>query len=107
MNTKQSIHRRKFMGCAVSAAALAAAWSLRPGWLTETVGGSADKADSTDPRNRVTAVTREDAYGTWGTKALTARASSSAGGGQPHNNLQPFLAVNYIIALTGLLPSRG
>jgi microcystin-dependent protein len=31
----------------------------------------------------------------------------SAGGGQPHENRQPFLAINYIIALQGIFPSRG
>jgi microcystin-dependent protein len=30
-----------------------------------------------------------------------------AGGGQPHENRQPFLAVNYIIALQGIFPSRS
>lgn len=29
------------------------------------------------------------------------------GGGQPHNNMQPYLAVNYCIALQGIFPSRG
>ncbi len=32
---------------------------------------------------------------------------SNAGGGQPHNNMQPFLVVNYIIALQGTFPSRA
>jgi microcystin-dependent protein len=31
----------------------------------------------------------------------------SAGGGQPHANIQPYLAVNYIIALQGVFPSRS
>ena len=31
----------------------------------------------------------------------------SAGGGQPHPNVQPYLAVNYIIALQGIFPSRS
>jgi microcystin-dependent protein len=31
----------------------------------------------------------------------------SAGGGQPHANIQPYLAVNYIIALQGIFPSRS
>jgi len=31
----------------------------------------------------------------------------SAGGGQPHTNIQPYLAVNYIIALVGVFPSRS
>jgi microcystin-dependent protein len=30
-----------------------------------------------------------------------------AGGSQSHNNLQPFLAINFIIALFGLYPSRS
>ncbi len=34
-------------------------------------------------------------------------ALQSAGGGQPHNNMQPYLAINFIIALTGLYPSRS
>lgn len=29
------------------------------------------------------------------------------GGQQPHNNMQPFLAVNYIICLQGYFPSRS
>ena len=31
----------------------------------------------------------------------------NTGGGQPINNMQPFLAVNYIIALQGVFPSRN
>jgi microcystin-dependent protein len=30
-----------------------------------------------------------------------------AGGNQPHNNLQPFLAVNFCIALRGIFPARN
>ena len=32
---------------------------------------------------------------------------SNAGGGQSFDNMQPFLAVNYIIALQGIYPSRN
>lgn len=31
----------------------------------------------------------------------------SAGGNQPHNNLQPYLAINYIIALYGIYPFQN
>ena len=31
----------------------------------------------------------------------------NTGGSQAHNNLQPFLTMNFIIALVGLYPSRG
>jgi len=30
-----------------------------------------------------------------------------SGGSQPHGNIQPVLALNYIIALQGIFPSRG
>jgi len=32
---------------------------------------------------------------------------NSAGGGQPHSNMQPYLTINYIIALMGVYPSRS
>jgi microcystin-dependent protein len=38
--------------------------------------------------------------------SLNADALLSAGGSQSHTNLQPFLAMNFIIALTGVYPSR-
>ena len=31
----------------------------------------------------------------------------ASGGGQAHNNLQPFLVLTWCIALTGIFPSRG
>jgi microcystin-dependent protein len=33
--------------------------------------------------------------------------SMQAGGGQPHNNLPPYLVLNFVIALTGIFPSRN
>ena len=33
--------------------------------------------------------------------------TTSAGGSQPHSNLQPYLTVNFIIALQGIFPSRN
>jgi microcystin-dependent protein len=32
---------------------------------------------------------------------------SFQGGGQPHNNLQPFLVINYCIAIQGIFPTRN
>jgi len=47
-------------------------------------------------------------YGT--TKAAGSMAANvvgaAGGGGQPHNNIQPYLALNYVIALQGIFPSR-
>ena len=38
---------------------------------------------------------------------MAAQTLSTTGGGQAHNNIQPFLALNFIIALQGLYPSRS
>lgn len=46
-------------------------------------------------------------YGPAGATPMNAAAISPAGGGQPHNNLQPFVVLNYCIALTGIYPPRS
>jgi microcystin-dependent protein len=38
--------------------------------------------------------------------ALNDQAVTPAGGDQPHNNMQPYLTVNFIIALQGVFPPR-
>ncbi len=38
--------------------------------------------------------------------AVSATAFAAAGGGQPHNNMPPYLVMNYIIALQGVFPPR-
>ena len=37
--------------------------------------------------------------------ALNPAALAPAGGSQPHNNMQPFLAISFIISLFGIFPS--
>jgi microcystin-dependent protein len=37
---------------------------------------------------------------------MSATATSPFGGSQPHENRQPFLVLNYIIALQGIFPPR-
>lgn len=41
-----------------------------------------------------------------GTEPLAPGNLSVAGSSRPHNNMQPYLVINYIIALTGIYPSR-
>ena len=38
---------------------------------------------------------------------LVPAAVSSIGGSQPHNNMMPYLVLNFIIALQGIFPSRN
>ena len=63
-----------------------------PGDETNPVGGF--------PSNAATA---GDIYNTGANADMG--AGSATGGGQSHNNLQPFTAVNFIIALVGVFPS--
>ena len=37
---------------------------------------------------------------------MSAQALTVAGGNQPHNNMQPYLTLNFCIALQGIFPSR-
>ncbi len=76
-------------------------------------------ARATDSRGNVTTPTNNSALArsAAGTAYHTDTASnqvdlasstlSTTGGGQAHTNLQPFLAINFIIALQGLYPSRS
>lgn len=38
---------------------------------------------------------------------MAQNAIAPAGGSQPHTNLQPYLTVNFVIALVGIFPSRN
>lgn len=39
--------------------------------------------------------------------ALHPTAVTQTGGNQPHNNMQPYLALNFVIALNGIYPPRS
>jgi microcystin-dependent protein len=39
--------------------------------------------------------------------SMAAQTLAPAGGGQPHNNMQPYLTRNFCIALQGVVPPRG
>lgn len=40
-------------------------------------------------------------------ETLAAEALANTGSNQPHNNMQPYLGLNFIIALVGMYPSRS
>ncbi len=73
---------------------------------------SNDSPESNDPGGRVEArgPTRTSvlyAPGDSATAAMRNGSLQNAGGSLAHNNVQPFLVMNFIIALVGLYPSRG
>ena len=38
---------------------------------------------------------------------MASQASTAVGGNQPHDNMQPFLCINFIISLFGVFPSQN
>jgi microcystin-dependent protein len=46
-------------------------------------------------------------YATSGNVAMNPSAITPTGGSQPHNNLSPYLVLNFIVALQGIFPSQN
>lgn len=75
--------------------------------------GSAEETEfdgTNNPKDSVTGTLEggKELYGNPSNlQPLSETAVGSAGGSQAHNNMQPFLTMNFIIALQGLYPSRG
>jgi microcystin-dependent protein len=71
--------------------------------------GSNLEATSTDPTNGASAINGTPLF-VEGSAANAKMAEASclpAGGSLPHNNMQPYLVVNFIIALNGIFPPRS
>jgi microcystin-dependent protein len=79
---------------------------------THSAQVAASTGTTSNPAGAALAIPRsgrltEPAYGTGPTISLAPDAFGVTGGSQPHNNMQPFLVVNYIIALQGVFPPRS
>jgi microcystin-dependent protein len=62
-------------------------------------------ADTTSPAGTLPACGTLEAYAGSGPGVVMQAATGSFGGGQAHLNMQPFLTLNFIIALQGIFPS--
>ena len=74
-----------------------------------TFNGSVSSADALSPSGNVIASpTSLDLYrpGSTPDQSMAANVLASTGGSQPHNNLQPFLCVSFIISFFGIFPSQ-
>jgi microcystin-dependent protein len=74
--------------------------------MVEARSSPADRANAT---NASPAVSKELAYVTSAAAStpMSPLGTTTVGGSQPHNNMQPFLAINFCIALFGVFPSRS
>jgi microcystin-dependent protein len=70
--------------------------------------GTRAPAETADPSSALPAVSGDTAPYSAGSPnaAMSASALGNANGGQSHENRQPFLTANFIIALQGIFPSR-
>ncbi|MCS7459125.1 tail fiber protein [Paenibacillus doosanensis] len=73
---------------------------------THAVAASGDTATSKTPQNNLWAKTAVSSYHTTYNARMSAAAVKTAGGSQPHENMQPYLTLNFCIALQGIFPSR-
>ena len=66
-------------------------------------------ANGNNPANSMFAATGQNKLYTDQAPAtgLNGGMISQTGGSQPHSNIQPFLACNWIIALYGIYPTQG
>jgi microcystin-dependent protein len=75
---------------------------------TLTSGGDADTASPTDAAwTAATAVPNQALYGEATAAPGVMADAFSSNGAQPHNNMQPYLTMNFCIALTGIFPPRS
>ena len=71
--------------------------------------GNSGAGTSTDPAGGVWAGGPTSTYIAGGSANthMNPTSISASGGGQPHDNLLPFLTLNFCIALEGIYPSQG
>ncbi len=66
---------------------------------------TSDPASSTNPSGRMLATRNENSYDPAGNPTLM--AGTAVHTGEEHNNVQPYLALRFCIALVGMYPSRS
>jgi microcystin-dependent protein len=75
---------------------------------THFAGSNNGAADQSDPAGNVWSNGGDNIYSTGAPNAsMDASQVTSVGGSQPHDNMSPYLVLNFIIALQGVFPSRN
>jgi microcystin-dependent protein len=72
--------------------------------FADSLSGSSDTPSGLVPADGPDGV---PSFGFNTVRVMAAGAVSNAGGGQPHTNVKPYLAIRYIIAVQGIFPSRN
>jgi len=68
---------------------------------------AAERATTTSPAAGYWAAPGKPAFGTATDASMSASAVATAGQSQAHENMPPYLALNFVIAIQGIFPSRN
>lgn len=74
---------------------------------THQVNASTGVADSPDPTEKVWAQVSSPYHSAASLSQMNSGAIGNTGGSQPHDNMQPYQAVRFCIALQGIFPTRN
>jgi microcystin-dependent protein len=93
------------IGVRTGAESVALAESQMPSH-THQLAGTEEDIDASSPAGNYLA-TGNDLYAATDGATLAGSSLEKTGGSQAHNNMQPYLTLNFIIALVGVYPSRS
>jgi microcystin-dependent protein len=74
---------------------------------THSAQGTTENADSSTPTGNLLGAANNAYTPPGNLTALHPSSFSNVGGSQPHDNMQPYLALNFCMALQGVFPSRS
>lgn len=74
---------------------------------SHTPMANASTVNQASPAAGVWGNSQQSNYSASGPVTMAAGAVAQAGGNQPHSNIQPYLVINFVIALQGIYPSRN
>lgn len=74
---------------------------------THAPAGSSNPPNAASPSGAFWPTASGGAFSPTATTTLAPGAIAAAGGGQPHDNMSPYLVLNFCIALQGIFPTRS
>jgi len=75
---------------------------------THALNANTSTGNATTPNATLLAKAPANTYGPAASlAAMNPQSVTNVGGSQPHNNMMPYLVLNFIIALQGIFPSRN
>jgi len=74
---------------------------------THLAQGVSTKAAAPSPAGNAWATSTSNPYSNASNTTMESSNVTSQGGGQAHNNMPPYLALNFVIALQGIFPSQN